>query len=96
MALLNDCKYGYSVRDNIIGMSLLKAPKFPNHTADMCYEEGEYKEFVYSALPHERALEDSNVFNEAYALNTPLKVAIIDKPEDHEEFLDQQKQLSDL
>ena len=79
MAILNNCKYGYSVRDNNIGISLLKAPKFPNHTADMC-EEDEYKEFIYSAYPHEKTLEDSNVFSEAYTLNTPLQVAIIQKP----------------
>ena len=68
---MNNCKYGWSVRDNVIGLSLMKAPKFPNHIADMC-EDGEYKEFVYSVYPHEKTLEDSNVFTEAYALNTPL------------------------
>lgn len=54
----------------------------------MCLEENETKEFIYSAYPHEKALEDSNVFSEAHALNTPLQVAILSKPEDQEEFLD--------
>lgn len=62
MAILNNCKYGYSVRDNNIGISLLKAPKFPNHLADMCEGENDFKEFIYSALPHERALEESIVY----------------------------------
>ena len=35
VAVLNDCKYGFSVRDNNIGLSLLKSAKFPNHEADM-------------------------------------------------------------
>ena len=35
VALLNDCKYGYSVREGNIGLSLLKASKFPNDQADM-------------------------------------------------------------
>ena len=85
---MNDCKYGYSVRDNNIGLSLLKAPKFPNHLADMCEGENDFKEFIYSALPHERALEDSNVFTEALILNTPLKVAILNKSEDSDEHVD--------
>ena len=99
-AVLNNCKYGYSVRENNIGLSLLKAPKFPDHNADMCLNGKEFKEFVYSALPHERALEDSSVFSEAYQLNSPLEAAIIqhqgDQAEDEQEVLDIQKQLSDL
>lgn len=96
MAILNNCKYGYSVRDNVIGLSLLKAPKFPDHLADMCLEENEHKEFIYSAFPHEKALVDSNVFNEAFALNTPLQMAIIQKPENPNDFLDLQKNISNL
>jgi alpha-mannosidase len=74
--VLNDSKYGFSVRDGNIGLSLLKASKFPNDEADM----GDHHHFVYSILPHERTLEESNVFAEAHKLNTPLWVAIVDKP----------------
>ncbi len=35
VALLNDSKYGCSARDNVLGLTLLKAPKFPDHLADM-------------------------------------------------------------
>lgn len=35
VSVLNDSKYGYSVRNCNIGLSLLKASKFPNHEADM-------------------------------------------------------------
>jgi len=31
----------------------------------MCEGENDYKEFIYSALPHDKALEDSNVFTES-------------------------------
>ena len=41
--------------------------------------------FVYSLLPHDRALEDSTVFDEAHRLNTPLWVAVLDKPASAEE-----------
>lgn len=71
VAVLNDSKYGYSVRDNNIGLSLLKASKFPDHQADM----GAHR-FLYSLLPHDRALEDSTVFEEAHKINTPLWAAV--------------------
>lgn len=86
MAILNDSKYGFSVRDNNIGLSLLKAPKFPNHLADVCESDEDYKEFIYSALPHERPLEESTVYAEAYNLNTPVHAVIFEKPEDLEEY----------
>jgi len=71
VALLNDSKYGCSVRDGVIGLSLLKAPKFPDHEADM----GVHR-FVYSLLPHEQSM--APVFEEAQRLNTPLWVAVVE------------------
>jgi len=47
VALLNDSKYGYSARTNILGMSLLKSPKGPDTTCDM----GDHT-FTYSLYPH--------------------------------------------
>lgn len=64
VALLNDCKYGYSVKEGVISLSLLKAPKYPNPTADMGYHE-----FTYSLLPHEGQWQMGNVQEEAYKLN---------------------------
>ena len=75
VALLNDAKYGYSVRDGNMGLSLLKASKFPDHEADM-----KVHKFIYSMLPHDRPLEESRVFDEAHRLNTPLWVAVLNKP----------------
>ncbi len=34
VALLNDCKYGHSARGNVLGLSLLRGPKWPDATAD--------------------------------------------------------------
>ncbi len=42
MVLLNDCKYGFAVRDNLITMSLLRGTIYPDPSADM----GEH-EFTY-------------------------------------------------
>lgn len=65
-ALLNDCKYGYKVHDQILDINLLRSPKYPDFTADI----GEH-EFTYSLLPHIGGLIESNVINNAAILNQP-------------------------
>ena len=81
VALLNDSKYGYSVRECNLGLSLLKAPKFPDHEADMGHHS-----FVYSLLPHDKSLEESTVFEESHKLNTPIWVAIVEKDGEDENY----------
>ena len=46
VALLNDGKYGHSARDNVLGISLLRGPLYPDPLAD----EGEHR-FTYSLFP---------------------------------------------
>ena len=69
VALLNDCKYGYSAEENILKLTLLKAPTHPNPVAD----RGEHT-FTYSLYPHAGLLAQSDVIKEAYFLNSPLSV----------------------
>src|SRR5215216_1129735 len=69
-ALLNDGKYGHSVRDNVLGISLLRSPVHPDPLAD----EGEHH-FTYSLLPHEGDWTEAGVVQEAFALNSPLCIA---------------------
>ena len=66
VALLNDCKYGYSCRDGALGLSLLRAPLNPDPDADIGFHE-----FTYVFLPHEERLEDSEVLRMASLLNCP-------------------------
>lgn len=68
VSLLNDCKYGHDIRDNIIRISLLRSPTAPDPQAD----QGEHH-FVYSLLPHAGGWETATIA-EAYALNDPLIV----------------------
>ena len=68
-ALLNDGKYGYSARDNVLGISLLRSPSTPDPLAD----EGEHR-FTYSLLPHPGDWTEAGVAREAFSLNTPLVV----------------------
>ena len=47
MALLNDCKYGYDIVDDVIRLSLLRGPGWPDPEAD----QGKHR-FAYALLPH--------------------------------------------
>ncbi|MBN3314125.1 MA2C1 mannosidase, partial [Atractosteus spatula] len=69
VALLNDCKYGYSVYRNTLTLSLLRAPKAPDANADM----GQHQ-FTYAVMPHAGSFQDSGVIQCAYNLNLPLRV----------------------
>ena len=66
VALLNDCKYGCKVLDNVIDLNLLRSPTFPDAQTD----QGEH-EFTYSLLPHQGDLVRSDVFAQAAMLNQP-------------------------
>lgn len=69
VALLNDCKYGYSVHQNTMTLSLLRAPKAPDANADM----GTHR-FTYAIMPHTGSFQDASVIQHAYNLNFPLRL----------------------
>lgn len=69
VSLLNDCKYGHDIKDNIMRITLLKAATHPDHLAD----QGMHT-FTYALLPHEGDFVEGNVVQEAYALNDPMQV----------------------
>jgi alpha-mannosidase len=68
VALLNDCKYGYDVRGNVLRLSLLRAPAWPDPVAD----RGEHR-FVYALLPHAGDVRTGGVVEAARELNQPLR-----------------------
>ncbi len=68
ISLLNDCKYGYSVEENKLSITLLKAPTYPNPTADRGLHT-----FTYSIFPHKGADLMATV-KEGYILNNPVSV----------------------
>ncbi|MBE6404729.1 MAG: alpha-mannosidase [Lentisphaerae bacterium] len=70
MALLNDCKYGYRIKDGNISLSLLRAPKHPDFEADIREHD-----FVYSLLPHAGDINAGAVCEEAAVLNRAPYVA---------------------
>ena len=66
-AVLNDCKYGVSVNDGVIGLSLLRSPKYPDPEADM----GSHS-FTYAYRAFDGGLEAGGVEEAADALNDPV------------------------
>jgi alpha-mannosidase len=68
VALLNDCKYGHDIHDNVIRISLLRSPTEPDPEAD----QGEHR-FTYSLFVH-RAARPVYIARHAYQLNDPLIV----------------------
>lgn len=68
-ALLNDCKYGISVNDNTLSLTLLRAPTWPDETSD----QGEHH-FTYGFTFWNGAFFESPVIREAYELNYPVSL----------------------
>lgn len=67
VSLMNDCKYGYSIVDSEMKLTLLKSAADPNPDADR-----EYHEFTYSLYPHQGTWKEANTVNMAYSLNCPV------------------------
>lgn len=68
VSILNDCKYGYSIEDNVMKISLLKSATWPNPEADRGINK-----FTYSLYPHKGGYEEGGTVKEAYLLNMPLE-----------------------
>ncbi|WP_125768578.1 alpha-mannosidase [Lapidilactobacillus wuchangensis] len=67
VALLNDAKYGYSIKKNNLSLSLLKSGIYPDTNAD----QGKF-DFTYSILPHKGDFVEGMVEPSATELNNPL------------------------
>ena len=63
VALLNDCKYGYDVKGDVLRLSLLRATTMPDPVAD----RGEHR-FRYALLPHGGSFPDAGVVQRAAEL----------------------------
>jgi alpha-mannosidase len=70
VALLTDCKYGYSTYGNQMRISLLRSPTTPDPQADM----GTHR-FAYAVMPHSGGWREAGVVAEAARFETPLRWA---------------------
>lgn len=71
VSLLNDGKYGHSALDNVLGLTLLRSPVYPDPLADA----GEHR-FTYALYPH-RGDWRSGTILEAHDLNAPLRAMVL-------------------
>lgn len=72
-ALLNDGKYGYDAHENVLRLSLLRSPKAPDPECDMGLHR-----FTYVLLPHYDGYHQADVVAAGYALNAPVRWAMLD------------------
>jgi alpha-mannosidase len=69
-SLLNNCKYGYDCRGNVLRLSLLRAPTNPDPGAD----RGEH-EFTYALYPHSGDWREGLSVRAGLELNVPLRAS---------------------
>jgi alpha-mannosidase len=70
VALVNDCKYGHDIQNNVMCLSLLRAPTNPDPGAD----QGEHH-FAYALYPHANegsVVNPAEIAQVAYPFNDPL------------------------
>lgn len=67
VSLLNDCKYGYDIRGQVMRLTLIKSGNHPNPHADR-----EEHRFTYALLPHAGTWRQADTVRQACSLNQPL------------------------
>jgi alpha-mannosidase len=71
VSLLNDCKYGYDIKNGVMRLTLIKSGTYPNPEADL----GEH-EFTYSLYPHKNTWREADTAVMAYNLNVPMHAVL--------------------
>ncbi len=66
VAVLTDCKYGYSALGDTLRVTLLRAPALPD-------SEQRSHAFAYALLPHAGSWQEGGVVAEAAAFNSPVR-----------------------
>jgi len=73
-SLLNNCKYGYDAKGNVLRLSLLRSPEWPDPHAD----EGHH-EFTYALYPHGGGWKDALTIRRGYELNYKLIAVAVER-----------------
>lgn len=68
ISLLNDCKYGHSVHNGEMALTLIKSGTEPNPVADQ-----EMHVFTYALYPHAETWCSAETVAQAYFLNQPVR-----------------------
>lgn len=75
ITLMNDCKYGYDIKDNCMRLSLIKCGTYPNENADQGHHQ-----FTYAIYGHSKTWREADTINLSYDLNVALQAFHIQKP----------------
>lgn len=71
-SILNDCKYGYNVHDNVMKITLLRGPNFPDPLGDIGMHS-----FRYSFYPHTGTWRDADTVKLGFEENIRLDAEFV-------------------
>ena len=75
LALLNDGRYSFDVKDDDLRLTVVRSPIYADHFGqrdDDCeFMEQGISEFRYGLVPHDGSWQDAGVVRKAYELNVP-------------------------
>jgi alpha-mannosidase len=66
-SLVNECKYGYDAKDNVLRLTLLRSPTWPDPDADRGHQS-----FIYWLYPHAGDWKTAMTLRRGYETNYPL------------------------
>ena len=67
VSLLNESKYGYDIKGNVMRLTLLRSPLWPDPMAD----RGKHQ-FSYALYPHRGTWKEADTVQQGYEFNYPL------------------------
>ncbi len=71
LSVINDSKYGYDAAGNVLRLTLLRSPKWPDAEADMGHHH-----FHYALYPHAGTWKDALTVRHGYEYNYPLTAVV--------------------
>ena len=71
LSLINDSKFGYDAAGNVLRLTLLRSPKWPDPDADMGHHH-----FHYALYPHAGTWKEANTVRHGFEYNYPLTAEV--------------------
>jgi alpha-mannosidase len=71
LSVINDSKYGYDAAGNVLRLTLLRSPKWPDAEADMGHHH-----FHYALYPHAGTWKDALTVRHGWEYNYPLTAVV--------------------